>query len=239
MNHRNLIIVCVFGGLAASYLLFQAVSWLWIAYYMSFNPEPFVFFARIKRLWSRIGMRFGRFRRGLHDPTQERIKSVYEPLDSVKSQIRLLKLLPGSSSQRVECSSFTASLDEKELKYEALSYTWGSPRSPGTILLNKVPFLATENLEAALRCLRQPDESRILWVDAICINQLDLAERSQQVGLMRRIYSQASNVVIWLGSRCHKDASAFLEGATEREDPAAWVQGMHSVYEVVEVQRLI
>jgi hypothetical protein len=62
------------------------------------------------------------------------------------------------------------------------------------------------------------------------INQLDLTERSQQVGLMRRIYSQASNVVIWLGSRaCHKDVYTFLQGAAEEERPGYLIQGMHSV----------
>jgi hypothetical protein len=40
---------------------------------------------------------------------------------------------------------------------------------------------------------------RIVWIDAICINQKDLDERSQQVSLMRKIFSHASNVVIWLG----------------------------------------
>ena len=55
------------------------------------------------------------------------------------------------------------------------------------------------SLYYALHHLRQPDQSRYLWIDAICINQEDLDERSQQVGLMRQIYSQASHVVVWLG----------------------------------------
>jgi hypothetical protein len=38
-----------------------------------------------------------------------------------------------------------------------------------------------------------------MWIDAICINQADIAEREAQVKLMRRIYQQASTVVIWLG----------------------------------------
>ncbi|EEU33466.1 uncharacterized protein NECHADRAFT_98482 [Fusarium vanettenii 77-13-4] len=51
----------------------------------------------------------------------------------------------------------------------------------------------------ALRCLRLPDGPRTLWIDAICINQTDLGERSAQVGRMCDVYSLASRVIIWLG----------------------------------------
>jgi hypothetical protein len=208
----------------------MALSWLWIAYYMSFSPEPLVILSRIKHLWSLITVRYAHFKKGLHERIQGTNTFVYEPLDLEQSQIRLLKLFPGNSRQRVECASFTASLEEKGLTYEALSYTWGSKHTTDTILLDEKPFLVTSNLNDALRRLRQPDESRILWVDAICINQQDDTERSQQVGLMRRIYNQASKVVIWLGSRkCNKRVCKFLDGATEREDSAAWIQGMLSV----------
>jgi hypothetical protein len=228
MNHRNLIIVCIFGGLAGSYLLFLVVSWLWVAYYMSFGPEPYVLLSRIKRLWSFITLRIAYFRRGQHEAVQGTHRFVYEPLDSGKPEIRLLKLLPGSNAKWVECTLFKASLDDKQLKYETLSYTWGSCLTTNAIVIDKMLFPVTANLEAALRRLRRPDEPRILWVDAICINQQDSAERSQQVGLMKRIYSQASNVVIWLGRReCHKDLCTFFDRATERGDAAVLIQGMH------------
>lgn len=38
-----------------------------------------------------------------------------------------------------------------------------------------------------------------LWIDAIYINQNDSVERSQQVQLMGEIYSQATQVMVWLG----------------------------------------
>jgi hypothetical protein len=38
-----------------------------------------------------------------------------------------------------------------------------------------------------------------LWVDAVCINQNDLDERSQQVAMMRDIYASAEQLFIWLG----------------------------------------
>lgn len=56
-----------------------------------------------------------------------------------------------------------------------------------------------EELRASLRYLRETDSRRILWVDAICINQKDFNERGHQVGIMRDIYSKAPQVLIWLG----------------------------------------
>jgi hypothetical protein len=57
----------------------------------------------------------------------------------------------------------------------------------------------TTNLEAALRHLRYEDRGRVLWVDALCINQRDVRERNSQVKKMRSIYTGAKKVVVWLG----------------------------------------
>lgn len=57
----------------------------------------------------------------------------------------------------------------------------------------------TPNLGAALRRLRYKEKWRLVWIDAICVNQEDLDERSQQVMLMRNIYSPARRVIVWLG----------------------------------------
>jgi hypothetical protein len=84
--------------------------------------------------------------------------------------------------------------------YEALSYTWGSDLEFGNCLtLNGTPKPLHENLEAALRRLRHSTYTRPLWVDAICINQSDIAEREQQIRIMRQIYLQANQVCVWLG----------------------------------------
>ena len=57
----------------------------------------------------------------------------------------------------------------------------------------------TENLAAALRRLRRTVEPRWLWIDAICIDQNIIAEKSQQVAMMGEIYKRANVVLIWLG----------------------------------------
>ena len=51
--------------------------------------------------------------------------------------------------------------------------------------------------EASSARLR-PRSPRI-WIDALCINQEDLIEHSAQVGLISRIYSNAQQVIVWLG----------------------------------------
>ncbi|KAK8057866.1 HET-domain-containing protein [Apiospora saccharicola] len=38
-----------------------------------------------------------------------------------------------------------------------------------------------------------------IWIDALCVNQSDLGERAQQVGLMKRIFTQCTETIVWLG----------------------------------------
>ncbi|PMD19982.1 hypothetical protein NA56DRAFT_558934, partial [Hyaloscypha hepaticicola] len=59
----------------------------------------------------------------------------------------------------------------------------------------------TANLSLLLTRLRTPDSSQLLWIDAICINQNDLGERSQRVSHMGKIYKNAEVMLMWLGDR--------------------------------------
>ncbi|KAI9157973.1 Heterokaryon incompatibility protein [Paramyrothecium foliicola] len=106
--------------------------------------------------------------------------------------------------------------------YEALSYTWGLATAT-TELVHIIPdagdtdtnplFPATleirRNLALALRHLRYEDKPRKFWVDAICINQLDKYERSEQVKRAANIYIEASSVVLWLGLPTEDSATAM------------------------------
>ncbi|KAG8526627.1 uncharacterized protein KY384_008828 [Bacidia gigantensis] len=125
--------------------------------------------------------------------------TIWEPLDVSKAEIRLLTLYPSNKlTDRPECSLRIVSLNDRPY-FEALSYVWGNPDVKVPIRLNQQQWFVTPNLESALRYLRHKDESVDLWVDAICINQQDLEERSNQVQLMEQIYTQASGVRAWLG----------------------------------------
>jgi Heterokaryon incompatibility protein (HET) len=90
----------------------------------------------------------------------------------------------------------------KIIKYEALSWRWGAEPSH-QILIRKGTELtrkpAHEELVWALKYLRQVMEDRILWIDALCIDQTNTIERNHQVEMMARIYSVADGVCIWLG----------------------------------------
>ncbi|OTB15315.1 hypothetical protein K445DRAFT_376250 [Daldinia sp. EC12] len=97
--------------------------------------------------------------------------------------------------------------------FVALSYVWGDPSIRRDIIVDGVPVSVTANLEGALRELRH--HSRIqqgffIWVDALCINQEDLDERSAQVAKMKDIYQAAWHVVIWLGPDEHRSDLATL-----------------------------
>jgi Heterokaryon incompatibility protein (HET) len=68
----------------------------------------------------------------------------------------------------------------------------------------------TKNLYEALHHLRDETRPRVLWIDAICINQRNLPERSSQVRRMADIYSLSKRVVVWLGPEA-EDSSLALE----------------------------
>jgi hypothetical protein len=125
----------------------------------------------------------------------------YSPFDLERPGIRLLRLLKGEDPL-IECELFQAWHDGDEtdsIPYEALSYTWGGTDMSASVQIGAQVHNVTENLYLALQQLRCRDEDRILWVDAICIDQSNLKERGHQVNQMRNIYSKADRVLIWLG----------------------------------------
>ena len=97
--------------------------------------------------------------------------------------------------------------------YIALSYTWGDPNDIVRVLCDGKIIYVTRNLKEALWQLREGGKRLIrqkfpsleqsrnfrIWVDAICINQIDNREKSFQVGLMAKIYQKARYVMAWLG----------------------------------------
>jgi hypothetical protein len=120
----------------------------------------------------------------------------YQPLQ--QGEIRLLVLLPDSGSQQV-CCRLEAFDISASLKYETISYAWGDPNDVEYVVCDGLKIQATKSLHCALQHLRYTDKERVLWADAICINQDDTQERSAQVTLMGNIYAHSQGVLIWLG----------------------------------------
>jgi hypothetical protein len=125
----------------------------------------------------------------------------YRPLNTARREIRLLVLHPGEDILDLfsySCSLIYVSMDE-DPEYEALSYVWGSEANKQKILIDGRQLSVTANLAEALNHLYDSDSVRKLWVDAICINQRDIRERSHQVQNMTEIYARARNVMVWIG----------------------------------------
>ncbi|KAF1981932.1 hypothetical protein K402DRAFT_457697 [Aulographum hederae CBS 113979] len=151
----------------------------------------------------------------------------YEALPSDKHCIRLVSI--GRGSGPLQVSLRTVVLDDATLdsEFDALSYTWGhafdldptswSRRFYGDdshrlfpIWVNDGSYLlGTRNLVLALIELRRRGRRGEIWIDALCINQDDLAERAAQVAKMGRIYLTARDVSVWLGPETEDSSLAI------------------------------
>lgn len=123
----------------------------------------------------------------------------YAPIDQSTESFRLLRIRKGRGIM-ICCDLFQAHLTRPDnrteaISYEALSYVWGSDRKERIIEINGKHFRVTINLYDALQQLQLPDQDRIVWVDAICINQNNNKERGHQVRHMSNIYKRAARVV--------------------------------------------
>jgi hypothetical protein len=123
----------------------------------------------------------------------------YSQLDRDALEIRLLELLPGTQNDLIECKLLTTTLHDHQ-RFEALSYTWGKSQDPQmSVAVDGIQLPVSQNLFDALLHLRNNNKSRTLWIDAICINQTDVQEKTHQVQLMAKIFSSANRVLVWLG----------------------------------------
>ncbi|KAH8807390.1 ankyrin repeat-containing domain protein, partial [Xylogone sp. PMI_703] len=145
----------------------------------------------------------------------------YQPLDHSKDAIRLIRLLKGGFTDEIQCEIFETFLHDTEgVPYDALSYTWGSTERSTEIGLNGQTAQVTQNLHMALRYLRYNEQDRILWIDAVCIDQGNHRERGHQVGQMRFVYECANQVIIWLGEG-NSDADYFMDTISQLHRKAA------------------
>jgi hypothetical protein len=155
----------------------------------------------------------------------------YTPL--LANEIRLLT--PVIDDDVIAWTLSTVQLDSPDLKFETLSYVWGSQDETFPIVCNEKLFWVHHNLHTALPYLARRtnvDEVLPIWIDAICINQSDDEEKIVQIRSMNQIYRRASRTWIWLGISEYQDYIPEAISALPRlkqldEDPRASPDRLH------------
>ena len=140
----------------------------------------------------------------------------YTTINKEASEIRLMTLLPGVLWSEVRITIQNHVFTKSHIPvYEALSYAWGSNERSVKIRIETIDgdrtLAVTSNLAEALQHLRFETRPRILWIDAICVDQQNVPERGHQVSQMVDIYRSASPVLIWLGPESASSDMAMRE----------------------------
>lgn len=152
----------------------------------------------------------------------------YEPLPSSRT-IRVLKLLDGNGPNNQLEVGFEYIDIERVSEWDAISYRWSC--APETteeykklyvfhsvfdgpnVPRNRVIFVRP-NLYRCLYTLWENNFWKFcgamsVWVDAVCINQEDIAEKGQQVQMIGEIFGRARRVLIWLGDPADNSDAIF------------------------------
>lgn len=147
----------------------------------------------------------------------------YSPL--ALNQTRVFKLDPGQFEDPLNGSFDVVTIPDNPRvpdaatppnglqEYDALSYAWGKGAFSNVIRCAEgtgiYALRVSRRVATALRYLRFSDRIRYVWIDAICINQSDVGEKSEQVRNMLRIFQNARQVIVWLGKKSHHSHLAF------------------------------
>jgi Heterokaryon incompatibility protein (HET) len=135
------------------------------------------------------------------------------PLPATEQSIRLIAFRSANDQNEPLAAELLVVPLDSNPEYVAISYCWGPPTSTRPVTCNNTIIEIREGLAQGLTRVRSMS-SLPLWVDQICINQDDGQERSAQVALMKRIYSQATKTFVYLGepdSEASRDACRVLE----------------------------
>ncbi|KAK3989755.1 heterokaryon incompatibility protein-domain-containing protein [Cladorrhinum sp. PSN332] len=135
----------------------------------------------------------------------------YHPLGENES--RLLLLHPGQPSEPLRCSLENLKTIKKPEKkpYKAISYSWGEVSGTERIECDGARLEITRSAHNVLRRLRDAEKTERVWIDGVCINQHDAAEKEKVVKRMRDIYGSASEVIIWLGEPEESHPERFMD----------------------------
>lgn len=136
---------------------------------------------------------------------------MYLPLPSDGFHIRLVKIIEAEDNTNpIRCAITTHLLSECP-DYDAISYSWGDSDDQTQVFCDEKSISVPSNLSACLLRFRVKKlrTKGPFWVDSICINQSDIAEKNSQVLEMRNIYRRAKRTIIWLGEEDEKSTAGM------------------------------
>jgi hypothetical protein len=167
------------------------------------------------------------YRRELRDRLEgmETNKSLpYYQLDESQRQFRLLRLC-NSDPECIKCELETFSLADDDMPaWKALSYRWGDDEPNFVIHLNDAAIPIRKNLHKIMTQMATEERRYWIFIDALCINQENEAEKPGQVQLMGELYRQADEVVTWVVYEPEDDQEDGAEGPTydPYQSPSVW-----------------
>ncbi|KAI0502939.1 HET-domain-containing protein [Xylaria bambusicola] len=133
----------------------------------------------------------------------------YEPLDKAQKSFRLLIILAGREEEALQLRLSHAIIDNPAAVYETISYCWQDATQRSSVSVDGRLVDVPASAVAALKCVRNAERSRVVWIDSICINQSDLSERAYQVALMANIYRSAKCNLVYLGENDEPTRKGF------------------------------
>lgn len=145
----------------------------------------------------------------------------YRVLQSTVQEIRVLCIDPDrnvSDHTPLRCELKHISVQDVPIEhFLAVSYCWGTSKKRAPIVIDGQNVTIPQTAAVAIRNLSKVS-SYPLWIDAVCIDQNNLQEKSQQVAMMKEVYSKAVSVLIWLGpaQRSTADSIASIEKIHEQ-----------------------
>lgn len=164
----------------------------------------------------------------------------YDPLPDSRSFRLIKEITSNATGSHLSCVLESFSVDACP-SYGCLSYTWGpaltsDSETDGSTDTARYELIVRAQEAAGILSIRENlsdflcqlssssfGPTQYMWIDAICIDQDNMRERSTQVSMMDSIYSGAEKVIVWLG----KDMADFSNFAWFHSDTLAseYLQG--------------
>lgn len=171
------------------------------------QPDSSTAFTLNQQLWTHLAGNNTHFWSNRKHRQHMDDRPLYAPLDEARREIRVLKISRTDQGDDGGGDTFQAdlvcvSLDD-DPAYLAISYVWSDPSIVGHFDFHngghgkRVPY--NKAVFDIINTILGRDTTLYLWIDALCINQEDLNEKASQVAMMGIIYSQARQVIAFIG----------------------------------------